>query len=256
MDHKEEQEMEIESLLSIYPEELTILTIENTDPENVDAGIAQLDARPQFTLKISSSEAAASTDNASEIIATLWKFIFPPEYPDVIPEMHLLDAGDLPPAVEEALVQVATSTAEQNVGMASVFTIMAAIQDELNGHLEACLEQLKNISERAKREEEEADRRKMEGTRVSVESFIAWKFRFDAERKKLKPKEAELVGSRRLTGRQMFEENANLDMSDAQFMEEGDEAADIDDREGAALDEEFDHELFEQELLNEDGDSD
>ena len=45
---------------------LTVLTIENTDPENVDAGIAEFDTRPQFTLKISSSEAAAAATASAE----------------------------------------------------------------------------------------------------------------------------------------------------------------------------------------------
>lgn len=42
--------------------------------------------------------------------------------------------------------------------------------------------------------------RKMEGTRVTVESFIAWKTKFDAERMKKANKPVEVLGPRRLTG--------------------------------------------------------
>ena len=61
----------------------------------------------------------------------------------------------------------------------------------------------KEEEERKKREEEEAARKKFEGTRVTVESFLKWKEKFDAELESLKSaeqkkREAELKG--RMTG--------------------------------------------------------
>ena len=61
----------------------------------------------------------------------------------------------------------------------------------------------KEEEERKKREEEEAARKKFEGTRVTVESFVKWKEKFDAELESLKSaeqkkREAELKG--RMTG--------------------------------------------------------
>ncbi|GAV04478.1 hypothetical protein RvY_14748 [Ramazzottius varieornatus] len=254
MDHKEEQQMEVETLLSIYPDEMTMLTAENSDPDFGDAGVAADDTRTQFTLQISSSEAAFSSTGADRL-ATEWKFVFPPTYPEVPLEAEMLDPGEVPANIASKLEKVALSTARENVGMAAVFTVVSAVQDELNRHSEECLNRIKEMEERAKREEEESDRKKMEGTRVTVESFIAWKAKFDAERLKKanKPVLAD-VTQKRLTGRQMFEQNKMLDDSDAILMEEGEEAVDIDDREG--LDEDFDHELFEQELLNEEGGGD
>ena len=60
---------------------------------------------------------------------------------------------------------------------------------------------------RKKQEEEEAARKKFEGTRVTVESFLIWKEKFDAELESLKTAaqrkaEAELKG--RMTGRLSF----------------------------------------------------
>ena len=42
--------------------------------------------------------------------------------------------------------------------MASVFTVVSAVQDYLNKHAEECLLLIKEVSERSKREEEELER--------------------------------------------------------------------------------------------------
>jgi len=252
MDRKEEQQIEIESLLSIYPEELTVLTRENTDPE-LFAGTADVsDERLQFTLKITSSEAAVG-DSVDEVISTLWRFVFPEDYPDVPPEIFIVESGELLTDSVNELLRIAQETAAENVGMASIFSIVSTVQDYLNKHAEECLLLIKEVSERSKREEEEIERKKMEGTRVSVESFIAWKIKFDAERAKKTKTVIDTSTTKRLTGRQMFEENVNLDSSDQQLMEEGEECANVDERETVDA-EEFDRDLFEQELLNEEGD--
>lgn len=78
MDLREEQQIEIETLLSIYPDEMTckfatvrfdsppnilpllsVLTVENSDPEVPETFVESNDERSQFTLKISSSEATS-----------------------------------------------------------------------------------------------------------------------------------------------------------------------------------------------------
>ncbi|XP_055343674.1 RWD domain-containing protein 1-like [Paramacrobiotus metropolitanus] len=254
MDRREEQQIEIDSLLSIYPDELTVLTSENSDPEIPEIAVDPGDERIQFTLKISSSEAAVG-NSAGSVITTLWKFVFPDEYPDVAPEIRLIDPGEMPPDSKDELSKVADAAAQESIGMASVFTVVSAVQDYLNKHAEDCLNRFKEMSLRAKREEEEEERRKIEGTRVNVESFIVWKAKFDAERTK-KTKTPETTAVKRLTGRQMFEQNTNLDSSDQQLMEEGEECADIDEREETGQgDDDFDRELFEQELLNEENDN-
>lgn len=61
-----------------------------------------------------------------------------------------------------------------------------------------------------------------EGTRVSVETFMTWKAKFDAEMHALKgSKEAEGEGKKRLTGRELFVADKTLNESDLSFLGEG-----------------------------------
>ena len=61
--------------------------------------------------------------------------------------------------------------------------------------------------------------RRLEGTKVTVESFMAWKAKFDAER--LSNKEIVDVKEKRLTGKELFLQNISLNESDLQFITEG-----------------------------------
>lgn len=94
------------------------------------------------------------------------------------------------------------SQAEENVGLAMVFTIVSAVQERLSQLVEEAEEARVREEERKRHEEEEAERQRFEGTRVQVETFLAWKAAFDAEmaelklQKGLKSKE----GPRKLTG--------------------------------------------------------
>ena len=81
--------------------------------------------------------------------------------------------------------------------------ISSGVQDYLNDLVDTMEKRKKEEEERKKREEEEAARKKFEGTRVTVESFLKWKEKFDAELESLKSaeqkkREAELKG--RMTG--------------------------------------------------------
>eukprot|EP00062_Callorhinchus_milii_P014299 gi/632963332/ref/XP_007897824.1/ PREDICTED: RWD domain-containing protein 1 isoform X2 [Callorhinchus milii] len=62
------------------------------------------------------------------------------------------------------------------------------------------------------------------GTIVTIENFLSWKAKFDAEIaefQRKRQKEEEQAGKVKLTGKQLFETDHNLDTSDIQFLEEG-----------------------------------
>ena len=57
------------------------------------------------------------------------------------------------------------------------------------------------------------------GTKVTVESFMAWKLEFDAKR--LQGKEKKTKKDNKLTGRELFTQNSKLNESDLQFISSG-----------------------------------
>ena len=78
--------------------------------------------------------------------------------------------------------------------MAMIFTMVMAMKEELdNIVLDVKRAEEAEIEER-KRKEEEAEQAKFNGTKVTVESFLEWKKKFDAE---MKAKEAVLQAQRR-----------------------------------------------------------
>merc|ERR1712088_790085 len=101
--------------------------------------------------------------------------------------------------------------AEENLGMAMVFTIVSEAiqwlgetQDRLKDEEEA---RVKKIKDEADAEEQ----RKLEGTKVTIESFLAWKSIFDEEKRKK---------SKKKTGRELFLTDTTLNDSDVKFLAE------------------------------------
>jgi len=109
---------------------------------------------------------------------------------------------------------------EENIGMVMGFTIISAALEWLGNKWEEIQEEEKELAEKIKQEEEEAEKRRLEGTKVTVESFMAWKAKFDEER--LSQKEV-VVKEKRLTGKELFLQNIELNESDLQFITEGQE---------------------------------
>ena len=153
---------------------------------------------------------------------------YPPEYPDVPPN---LDLGNPPNAPKfqhldlqedkESLLASLSSTIDENIGIAMIFTLVSALKENA--------EQL--IAERAGAEQaerdkaaaaaEEAENAKFHGTAVTRDSFLKWRDEFFEEMKreeerKEAEKEAEELKKRRgaagpkdeskLTGRQLWEQ--------------------------------------------------
>ncbi|KYO18883.1 RWD domain-containing protein 1 [Alligator mississippiensis] len=70
------------------------------------------------------------------------------------------------------------------------------------------------------------------GTPVTIENFLSWKAKFDTELleiKRKKMKEEEQAGKNKLSGKQLFEMDHNLDTSDIQFLEEAGNSVEVDE---------------------------
>lgn len=62
--------------------------------------------------------------------------------------------------------------------------------------------------------------KRFEGTQVTVESFLRWKFNFEEDMGVLK-KRNEDEKNKKLTGRELFMTDKSLNESDLKFLEEG-----------------------------------
>ncbi|EAU88561.2 hypothetical protein CC1G_04267 [Coprinopsis cinerea okayama7 len=167
---------------------------------------------------------------------------YPSAYPDVLPELKLSAVeGEISEKEIEALMKDLHAIGEENLGMAMTFTLVSHLREQLTNLArsnKAEKARLEAEMERLALEEEEARTR---GTPVTVDSFKAWKAKFDKEiaaakareeEEKLKgltPKEREEYkrAQLRLTGRQLFERNRNLDERDEGLIEEGTTSVDI-----------------------------
>merc|ERR1719244_2495378 len=152
----------------------------------------------------------------------LMKFTFPDKYPEDKPEIEFEDSDNIEDEHLQELRTHLDSVAEENLGMAMVFTIVSeAIQwlGETNDRLK---EEAAEAIRRQKEADEEEERKKLEGTKVTIESFLAWKAEFDREMREKKGKELEKQEkkSKKKTGRELFLTDTTLNDSDVKFLAE------------------------------------
>ncbi|XP_022649163.1 RWD domain-containing protein 1-like [Varroa jacobsoni] len=202
MDYKEEQAQELEALQSIYPNELTVIEKE-----------------PRLILEI--EVCVEDDDNREKTSECLIRFTLPKEYPEEIPEIE---------TDSEVLLEGLQDEAKTWVGSVMIFMLVNFAQD----HLRKEMEEEKLKMKRLKEIEEEELKKKLEGTKVTVESFTRWKEQFDAELAALNLRDDLTKG--RLTGKQMFLRDKALAESDLKF-------------EGFGEDVDVDESLFQEDEL-------
>ncbi|EEC07453.1 rwd domain-containing protein, putative [Ixodes scapularis] len=210
-DFQDEQKNEIEALESIYPSELQILA---TSPYH------------SFTIHIKGNTTDRPEDEARNINCHIQKF-------------KETDGNSwfLYQLIEEALTLSAINKqqlclafqVEENLGMAMIFTLVSAASEWLDQHGDDVKLRQEEAKQKQKEKDEEAERVKFEGTRVTVECFLAWKDKFDAEIAEMRSREKVDTNIRKLTGRELFEKDKNLIDSDLQFMQEGEEDVKVDE---------------------------
>ncbi|KAL7637480.1 UNVERIFIED_CONTAM: hypothetical protein RMT77_012208 [Armadillidium vulgare] len=209
-DYKEEQSNEIEALDSIYPNEFQILEQEPLH---------------KFKIVVKSEDYEESTDEGIGAAVDLI-FEYTPSYPDEPPlleinPLHNLDDDDI-----EILRNRLQEQCSENLGMVMVFTLVSFTLEWLNNKIESDKKKQEEEKELKKKALEELERKKFEGTRVTVESFLAWKRKFIAERFPFLEKEKDDEKGRKLTGKELFLKDSTLNESDLNFLgAEGDEVA-------------------------------
>lgn len=170
------------------------------------------------------------------------KIKYTEKYPDELPKIEIEPVeGELSEPELTSAIEKLTEVGHESIGMAMIFTLSLALQQELSRILSArAAEKVRLEREEIKKmEETEATRKK--GTPITKETFAAWRAKFheqiqlkklkeDEERfKHLTPKEREerKKSMHKLTGRQLFESNQALAAPDSSLIEADAEEMDL-----------------------------
>ncbi|XP_062254731.1 RWD domain-containing protein 1 [Platichthys flesus] len=211
-DYAEEQRNELEAIESIYEDSFTVLT---EDPTS-------------FTITVTSD-----VGEQGEIAEATLKFTYVEKYPDEPPLWEIFSQDNLEDVDAASLLTLLQQQAEENLGMVMIFTLVTAVQEKLNEIVDLMKNRQEEEKQRKEREAEEAEKVTFQGTVVNIENFLLWKSGFELEmaemRHKKQQKEEEQALKTKLTGKQLFETDHNLDTSDIQFLEEAGNSVEVDE---------------------------
>ncbi|XP_010130213.1 PREDICTED: RWD domain-containing protein 1, partial [Buceros rhinoceros silvestris] len=180
-----------------------------------------------FTITVTSE--AGEND---ETVQTTLKFTYREKYPDETPLYEIVSQENLDDNDVTDIIKLLEQQAEENLGMVMIFTLVSAVQEKLNEIVDQIKTRREEEKKQKEREAEEEEKQRFHGTPVTIENFLNWKAKFDAELleiKRKKMKEEEQAGKNKLSGKQLFEMDHNLDTSDIQFLEEAGNSVEVDE---------------------------
>ncbi|CAG9767992.1 unnamed protein product [Ceutorhynchus assimilis] len=203
MDYVEEQKSEIEALESIYYGDFQIIALEPY----------------KFSVPIKTDDYDDDTDAGlcCDLVIT-----YTPKYPEEAPIIEIENAENFEEKYEAMLLEHLAEQVKENLGMVMVFTLVSAAQEWLHTKYENAKTAKEEREAKALKELEEAERKRFEGTRVTIETFLKWRQEFEAELGIDKKRELAEKEGRKLTGRELFMTDNTLNESDLKFLDEAD----------------------------------
>ncbi|XP_015792453.1 RWD domain-containing protein 1 [Tetranychus urticae] len=198
---------ELQALEAIYPNELEVIS--NKPPIKFSVFLnVQSEDHEEYQVKL--------------------VFELGENYPEEGPIIEVDEfGGSFEDQDRDELMEMLDIEVANNLGMVMVFTLVSTANEWLQKRCDSLKKRRIEEAERKRLEAEAEEMRRFEGTKVTVESFLAWKREFDAEMAALEKTQVKLEGSnKKLTGRELFEKDKSLIESDLKFLEEeGGEAA-------------------------------
>nr|CAD7602525.1 unnamed protein product [Timema genevievae] len=189
----------------------------------------------KFTIPIKSEEYEPDTENG---LSCNLKFEYTAKYPDEAPDLEILDIENFQEEDEASLREhilkevcielFDKQAANENLGTVMIFTLVSSAQEWLNQRWDIIRKTRDDDALRKAQEVEEAEMKRFEGTRVTVESFMRWKDLFDAEFA-VKKTEKDEKDSKKLTGRELFLTDKTLIESDLKFLEDAGDSIKVDE---------------------------
>lgn len=169
-------------------------------------------------------QAAGSSSQLGQSVEIL--FTLPPNYPDEKPSIKILDSTNLEEYELSNLITILDEKCDESLGTVMVFSLVTDVIEWLSNKSDEEAHEVEQEKERRQRERESIEKKKIDGTLVTEQTFLAWKAKFDAEMIKLnidQSKQQPEQNSKRLTGRVMFESDKTLAESDLDFVEDLDQ---------------------------------
>jgi hypothetical protein len=206
----EEVKEEVEALMSIYEGDIEVLQ--------------------EFpTYDISMNVRSMTENDAGECPSILLRISYPKGYPQEIlnidfdeEEREDFDESDL-----KDLLVALDEVMEENKGDVMTFLVISAAIEWLEQYHQRKNDVKMQIILDKKEAADAILTAKLIGTKVTVESFTAWKMEFDAKKMQKKSKKAQ-TGEKKLSGRDLFLQNSTLNESDLTFIVD-DENVDFDE---------------------------
>ncbi|PLB55136.1 RWD-domain-containing protein [Aspergillus steynii IBT 23096] len=217
---REDQIEEREVLDSIFPEEITG---EYKNPKENIHGSDISDTAYRISIALETPE--NDVEETEQPVLVL-QVSYPPDYPDVAPELDLSAPPNAPkhPRLDiqedrDQLLETLQPAIEENIGMAMVFTLVSALKESAEQLMSERVNAVHAQKEREAAKAEEEENRKFQGTAVTRESFLKWQAGFkqeieDEERRQKEEKEADDKRSKtktpakeekKMTGRELWE---------------------------------------------------
>ncbi|TXG46404.1 hypothetical protein EZV62_028094 [Acer yangbiense] len=196
LDYVQEQEMEIEALEAILMDEFKEI-------HSGESGLNTSSRCFQITLSPQDDEADESTTLPVELGLI---FAHTEKYPDEPPLLNVTSIRGIQATDLKILKEKLEQEASENLGMAMIYTLVQSAKEWLT----EIYSQDTDIDNTAEEEVQKDDVIIPHGEPVTVETFLAWRERFEAElaleRAKLMPESALAAPKeKKLTGRQWFE---------------------------------------------------
>ncbi|KAK3009323.1 hypothetical protein RJ639_014464 [Escallonia herrerae] len=223
-DHVQDQEMEIEALEAILMDEFSEI-------HSSESGLNTSDRCYQVTISPQDDDEDESTTTPVQLALI---FSHTEKYPDEPPLLNVKSVRGIPTGDLKILKEKLEREASENLGMAMVYTLVSSAKEWL-------CERFAQDAGNENAEEEEIAKDDIivpHGEPVTIDTFLAWRERFEAElaleRAKLMP-EAALAApkEKKVTGRQWFESGRAAAKSAAPITdgsdEEDEEDIDFDD---------------------------
>lgn len=201
MDYKAEQEQELEILASIYPDELTILNEDqtrfeisvllDTDSETRHAVKLEIAYPDQYPDEVPDLDVVGcEADNSHLRIDYIAQGKELEEKEQQEEDDNFAGSQKLVNLIErirfdktdyKKLADMLREEALENIGMPSVFSLASSLKD----HAEQLFQHKFELEEKAildaREQKEQLEQAKFNGTKVTVESFAAWRAKFRAE---------------------------------------------------------------------------